>query len=339
MTAPSAEQLVIERREWRQRIVRDYEPVANRLQSAYQRTIRQLERDSRVFVEQLRSLGEDGVLSAEDLRRLNSYQKLLVRIEAEMNDFATIARNEAAGLADDAVTSGLEAAQQMTVASSGRAGSVVAAAWNQVDPEALARLISYVDSAALRGRFASFGENAANNIADVLLSLVAQGKNPVMIARVLNGWYSVPFSWSSNMVRTAQIYSYRGATHAAYAANSDIINGWMWQSALDERVCISCLSQHGTVFPVDQTLNDHHQGRCVPVPVVRGTRWAQDVKTGPQWFDEQPVETQTLVMGQHMHEAYRRGEVWWSDFSTPYQDEVYGTMLRAASLREILERR
>ena len=36
----------------------------------------------------------------------------------------------------------------------------------------------------------------------------------------------------------------------------------------DDRVCCSCLALHGTEFPLDETLDDHPNGRCAMIPVT-----------------------------------------------------------------------
>lgn len=75
---------------------------------------------------------------------------------------------------------------------------------------------------------------------------------------------------------------------------------------------------------------------CVPVPVVRGTRWAEDFEPGPVRFAGLDAERQRAIMGPALYAAWRAGDVRWGDFSRPYQDNVFGEMLRAASLRDLL---
>jgi hypothetical protein len=140
------------------------------------------------------------------------------------------------------------------------------------------------------------------------------------------------------MARTAQAYSYRGASHALYRANDDIVEGWVWIAALDARVCLSCISQHGTFHRNDETLNDHHRGRCTAAARVVGTRLFDGMRTGPEWFDQQPEAVQRSMMGPGMFDAYRRGAFGWPDVSVTYSDAVYGSMRRAATLKELLAR-
>lgn len=337
MVANAPLDTIILRGDWRQRIVRENEALARRLQAAYARTLPRLRAEIDTLDRRLRDLyAVNGDISAQELRDLREWKALLTSIEAENRDFAVIARNETAQGQQTAIRAGTSAAQEMAQSTSGRAGPAVAAAWNRPDPAALEQLINYVDGPALRTEFAQFGERAAEQFADVMLTAVAQGKNPLALARIMEMWLGVPYAQAENLARTTQLWSYRSATHAAYRANSDVVTGWVWYSAADARACISCWSQHGSVHPVNEILDDHYRGRCVPVPVVRGTTWADDFESGPERFERLGTEQQRQIMGPGMHAAWRAGDVRWNDFSRPYQDGVFGEMLRAASLRELL---
>lgn len=328
---------IILRGDWRRRIVRENEALARRLQAAYERTLPRLRAEIDSLNQRMAELYEiNGGLNAQEVRGLRQWTSLMAAIETENRDFAVIARNETAQGQRDAIRAGASAAQEMAQSTSGRLGPALAAAWNRPDPAALERLINYVDGPALRAEFTQFGTRAAEQFADVVLAAVAQGKNPLALARIMELWLSVPYAQAENIARTTQLWSYRSATHAAYRVNSEVVIGWLWYSAADDRSCISCWSQHGSVHPVNEILDDHHRGRCVPVPIVRGTRWADDFESGPARFEALAGDRQRRIMGPGMHAAWRAGAVNWRDFSRSYQDNVFGEMLRAASLRELL---
>jgi hypothetical protein len=135
----------------------------------------------------------------------------------------------------------------------------------------------------------------------MVLAGVAQGYGPRRIATVLEQALGMPYAWAETMTRTVQVYSYRTATHAAYAANPQVISGWMWQSARDTRTCLSCLAMDGSVHGLDEVLNDHHRGRCAPVPIVRGTTWVESYVPSREWFDQQPTDVQAGMMGGAMY--------------------------------------
>ena len=112
----------------------------------------------------------------------------------------------------------------------------------------------------------------------------------------------------------------------------------MWRAALDLRTCMSCVRQHGSIHPTSEMLRDHHRGRCGPVPIVRGATWQYDVEGGEDWFNRQPASVQRRMMGPGMYSAWRRNEFAFTDLSRPYTDDVYGEMLRAATLGELTRR-
>ena len=100
---------------------------------------------------------------------------------------------------------------------------------------------------------------------------------------------------------------------------------------------MSCVSKHGRIFQLNEILNDHHRGRCAPIPVVKGSGWVRGIQTGPDWFESLPQEDQQAVMkNQAMYRAWQDGAISWGDMSASYQDEVYGEMIREASLSGIL---
>ena len=329
---------VIFRRDWREELVRLNDDTASRLLSAYQRTLPRIQQAAGELTDQLIELAgrELADISAADLRGLSTYQRLLVRVETEMRDFAVIIRNEAANAQDDGIQLGLNAASDMVGSQAGPFEAQIMAAFNRPDPAAIQRLVNYVDGSAMQQRFAAFGESAAQNLADVLLTGVAQGKNPRAIAALIESWYNLPYAWAENMTRTVQNWSYRTASHAAYAANPDIVTGWVWLASLDDRACLSCWQQHGSIHPVSEVLNDHHRGRCAPLGIVRGTRWAESVQRGQDRFNELDSARQQQIMGGAMWRAWQAGAVQWGEFSQRYSDGVYGTMLREASLKDIL---
>lgn len=335
----SALQTIIDRSAWRSQLATDYTDTAQRLQTAYGRILPNLQASAAGLtgrINQWVSDNPDGNLRPENVQGFQQYQDLLNRVEVEMNGFASLLGNEAAITQDSATTIGANGALEMTQAVSGGMGEIIAATWNRPNPAALANLVNYVDGNAFRATINSFGTNAAQSVADTILASVAQGKSPRAIANIVSNWFNLPAAWALNSIRTVQLYSYRTANHATYAANSDVLDGWVWVASLDDRCCISCVSQHGTVHALNETLNDHHSGRCVAAPLVKGSTWHKEMQSGPEWFDNLTPEQQRAQMGGAMFEAWKAGAVGWGDMSQKYTDPVYGEMLRAASLKGIL---
>lgn len=329
---PTTDEAVFGRGAWRQRLVDDYAPTAERLQEAYSEVIDNLMPYADALTNVLLQMVEKGITPDRTaLYGMSEYQRLLIRTEFEMQQFGNLTARQAANLQAGASQSGIDAARGLSTSIGGR---IVAGAWVAPDPAALAQLINFVDDPAMRAIFENFGRDASQTLADTILTGVAQGKGPRTISRMMRQFIDgVPLSWADNTTRTVQIYSYRYANHAAYKANDRVISGWRWSSARDVRTCISCWSQHGKVFRLDQTLNDHHRGRCAPVPIIIGSRvtWS----TGEEIFRGLNASQQREIMGPSLYEAYQRGDAQFENFSTPYQDSIYGEMLRRTTNREM----
>lgn len=335
-TSPLA--MVAGRRDWRLELERNYQPLSRRLQDAYRRLTPGIERAIGTLSDEIQGMIERGEeFSPQALRDMTTYQQLLTRIQVEMRDFGAVVRQVGAEAQTQMLQLGLDSALDAVTAQVGNA-QVLASVWMRPDPAALQNIVNYAESEAFTARMRAFGDNAAQSFADTMLGLTAQGQNPRAIARGMTQWLSIPYTWAENSTRTMQLYSYRFSNHAAYAANPRVVTGWMWRAALDLRTCMSCVRQHGSIHPTSEMLRDHHRGRCGPVPIVRGATWQYDVEGGEDWFNRQPASVQRRMMGPGMYSAWRRNEFAFSDLSRPYTDDVYGEMLRAATLGELTRR-
>jgi hypothetical protein len=338
-TSPAVAAIIAARDAWRRTLLVKYKPTAERLQAAYARTLQRLAPYHTAVTDVLIARAKAGeTITAQDVRGVPEWAQLLVQVELELDAFAKLADFEASQSADVAVTVGAKQAQALTVGTvPARAQGVINAAWIEPDPEAMRQLIGYVDGAAMQAKFAEFGAKAAQSYADVVLTGFAQGKHPVAMARVMANWLNVPYSWAQTTTRTAYLYSYRGANQATYAANAHILDGWMWWATFDGRTCLSCWDRHGRIYRLDAFLNDHHNGRCAPVPLVAGAVWPDEVLTGQQEFERLPdTQKREVLRSPQLWELYQAGKLPWGEFSTPYQNDVFGEMLRAATVKEIL---
>ena len=107
---------------------------------------------------------------------------------------------------------------------------------------------------------------------------------------------------------------------------------------------MSCVALHGSVHPVTETLNDHHNGRCAMIPNTVTYRDLGlhvdtpelEIESGRDWFKEQPAAMQQQMMGQGMWDAWQGNQFAFDKLSQPYSDKVYGVMRRQATLGEVL---
>lgn len=195
----------------------------------------------------------------------------------------------------------------------------------------------------------NYGPAVSEKVSQHILDGIGQGMNPRRIAILLNRNFTNALgnglTWAMTTVRTAQIKSYQLATQATYQANPDLVPTWIWHSELAAgRTCMSCINQHGSEHPVSEPMNDHHNGRCAALPktisfAALGLNIPERRRPpvqGEDWFNAQPVATQREMMGGAMFRAWKDDQVPFNELSQPYEDGVYGELLRQASLKDIL---
>jgi len=83
-----------------------------------------------------------------------------------------------------------------------------------------------------------------------LVDGVALGHGPTQIANRLDTQLSTLHWQNLRLARTETMRAYREAQRVNMLQNSEVIAGWRWSSAADNRSCIICLGQHGKVFPL-----------------------------------------------------------------------------------------
>jgi SPP1 gp7 family putative phage head morphogenesis protein len=170
---------------------------------------------------------------------------------------------------------------------------------------------------------------------DAILEGVRLGRNPRVIADAVRKMFGRGLADALRFVRTAQLWAYREANRASMVANQDVLEGWVWSAAFDERTCMSCVVMHGTIHPVDEALNDHHNGRCVAIPLVIGFPNPVE-QTGLQWFEQQSEATQRALMGPGKYDAWRSGSIRLDQLTEERRDDVYGLMRVEPSLKSLL---
>ena len=339
-TRPTEREIAAAREQYQRQLVQEEDATVQRMLTAYQRLLRTgspIDRAMQALVDRITTMEEP---SPQDVQDLKAYQDFIATVKQDMDGFSAIYQNEAANLTESAASIANQSALDMAVANVPIAQGEITVGWNQPDPRALADLVSIVDNDTWRANQAAYGDNAAEYMSDVILGMVAQGKNPRFIARGITDAMNTPYAWADNTVRTAQIYSYRRVSHLAYASNPQFIEGWVWQATLDPRTCFSCVSQHGRLYKIDQTLNDHHRGRCSPLPKVVGTSWHQSMQSGEDWFKSLTAKEHQVyrasIRNNKLYDAVLNGDVPFNELSVPYQDSVYGEMMRQVTYKEIV---
>jgi hypothetical protein len=99
---------------------------------------------------------------------------------------------------------------------------------------------------------------------------------------------------------------------------------------------MSCVAMHGTLHPVDERMNDHHNGLCVPLPAVEGFPNPVE-ESGEDWFRRQSAGVQRQMMGPGKLDAWNQGLVQIGQMSGVREDDVYGPMRYELPLKALIE--
>ena len=272
-------------------------------------------------------------ITAASVRKLSSYKSLVGEINKELTKFQGYAGTVMQQAANDAISLGTKSAKVLTLAGN----PAVAAYWRNLNPRAIEALISYFgEGSALMKRLDKLAGENALRVAQTIIDNVALGNNPQKIAYLIRDSLGGGLTDALRMTRTVQIYSYREANRASYVANGDIVQGWYWMSALDPNTCMSCLAMHGTFHTNDETLDDHHNGLCVMIPAVIGSKSPFEENAGQKFFDSLSESEQKRMMGEGKLEAYKEGKFEFGQLSTTRNDPVYGDMRGETSLKDLI---
>lgn len=207
--------------------------------------------------------------------------------------------------------------------------------WNTPNPDAVISLINYTDGDAFKKMLSIYSEDALGIVANQAIRGMVEGWGPLRSAREIRRTATdIPAYMANNYMRTLQLESYRSATTIHQTANADIIEEIVRIGVLDTRICLCCVALNGTRLRVGEKVQDHHQGRCTSIAIVRGR--SRSIVTGQQWFDALPDGEKLELMGPGNFDAFKAGKVQLRDFVQTYNDPVFGDMVREASLRGIL---
>ena len=287
--------------------------------------------------------------TAGQVAKLARWKALRRQIAAEVARFGQFVDTDMTSNAQLMIALGLEHGEQMTLAGLPEPlAAAIRTQWNRLPADAVRALMGFLapGSPLHSALVDQLGDAVAEGVERALLKGLALGQNPRVVARLIQRELGQALTWALRTARTAMLYAYREANRASYVANPSIVGGWIWHAKLgDGRTCMSCISQHGTVHPPDEALNDHHNGRCAMIPVT--VSWEElglpglpdtrpQVGSGRDWFAGLSETEQRRQMGPAMWRAWKDGKVSWEDLSREHVDPVYGSMRVMPSLRALL---
>ena len=192
------------------------------------------------------------------------------------------------------------------------------------------------------------GEIAGRGVREVRTALqtgVAAGHSPRDIARAVQRASGSSLARALTIARTESIRAYRDITADQYKRSRSILEGWVWNAALDRRTCPACWAMHGQEFTVDETLDSHPNCRCAMIPKTKswadlgfpGTPDSRPSTTGgPDLFSKLSGSDQAAILGPGKYQAYKDGQITLPDLVHRTDSPRWGPGRREATLREAL---
>lgn len=145
---------------------------------------------------------------------------------------------------------------------------------------------------------------------------LAAGHNPNRIAsRLANSIKGLTQGRAQTIARTEWHRATRAARQEAFE-QSDVVQSWIWRSALDGRTCGVCYINHGTEHKTNEMLPGHPNCRCVMIPKtkdwaalgVSGIRATQaPIEPGASKFRRLSEKEQKRLIGQRRLDMYKAG--------------------------------
>ena len=303
--------------------------------------------NSGIIEQRLQELVAEAKLLADAGKPLARDNAILRALLADMDD--TVGANldrmrlAAGGLQGDAFSVADLANRQLMLEGFDEATrSLISAQWNRVDPQVMKELVDFVDKSAWEQQLAKYGDEVTAKIRDIAIRGPLEGWGPNRVANAIvnsvqgkAGGAGFPQAQAENLMRTLQGQSFRTAQTINRVANADILESQIRISALEpSRTCLSCVALHGETFPIDQRIDDHHRGLCTSIPVIRGR--PRTIESGQEWWDKRTPAQQLAQAKPANFAALQSGAVTLPDYVQPYDDPVFGNMIRESSLSGIL---
>lgn len=264
---------------------------------------------------------------------------LEAQIEREIGRFAVEGAHITTGAQALAIEQAVEHAGVLIRTATGEARARVSTnAGGRLNGRAVEAVAGFAsDGSPLRALFDALGASASQAARARLIEGVTLGRGTREIAASMQGAFDGNLARALTVARTETLRSYREATRETYAANDDVLSGYVWQASHSARTCAMCWAMSGTVFETAEVFSTHPNCRCVMLPVSRKNPIT--VKGGVEAFAELDAQTQRAILGAGKFEAYRRGDFTLNELVATRRDPRWGLQRFERSLRDLTGKR
>ncbi len=294
------------------------------------------------------ALGDDP--TPAQVVRLDRYKSLLAQTADEMDKFAGTLEGEVRTLRQIAIDDAATHSRQLVLMSLPRLPAATLAqlmvAFNRMPASAVeAMLGSLSKGSPLAKLLDKFGIQAAQDIGATITDGIALGYNPRKVATQIREKMGGNLTRALTVSRTEMLRSYRAATLGNYAANPDIVKGWIWSAAKSPRSCLACLALDGREFPMSEEFQKSHvQCRCSPRPKtisyadlgLKTKEPPSQYQTAAQWFEGLSDAEKRGMMSGAAFDAYKAGRVTLQDFIGTSRSKQWGDSFTERPISDIL---
>jgi SPP1 gp7 family putative phage head morphogenesis protein len=241
-----------------------------------------------VRIGELQEVG--GAATPAMLAQEERYRVLLQQIEEEMITLAATAGNATSAAQGAGIAATQAALPGVARATMGAAPAGASLPWVELPATAVEALVGFAsDGSPLSDLFRAIGPDLSQGATQALVDGIAGGWNPRETASAMDAVLNVGRARAENIARTETMRAMREASRQSYEQNGDVVDGWIWHSALGTRTCPACWAMHGTEHPSSERLAGHQQ--CF----VAGTQvQTHKVLAGvSRWYDGQVLDIRT----------------------------------------------
>lgn len=249
-------------------------------------------------------LGGETLVTEAMILRNTRFQKLLWQARAEYGKFADYVEERVSDLQEEALKKGIEDAY--TVLGSSLEAAGLSITFDKLPIGAIENMIGLTaDGTPLKTLLMdSYGE-AVNGIIEEMLTGLAKGLNPTDIAELMANKFGVGLDRALTIARTEQARAYRTASLEQYR-DSGVVMQYKRMAKKDDTTCLGCLFADGEIYDTEHEFDEHPNGRCSIIPVVRGApepTW----QTGKEWFASLSADRQQSILGDKRFDLWQNG--------------------------------
>jgi SPP1 gp7 family putative phage head morphogenesis protein len=324
---------------FRKALLKREREAATRLVKAYGSAYERLSAQLKILTDQIEKARAAGEMVSEAwLLRQERYRALLGQVIKEIGKFADLAGSVITAEQRRAVNQALQDSERLLLSAIEQAPEGISTEFNRVNKGAVENLVGFLgDGSPLKSLLDELPRDAAAKVSRGLTDGIIRGRNPKAIAREIRAGLNGNLTRALRIARTETLRAYREASHQTYQENSDVLEGWIWLSALGSRSCIACIALHGTFHLLDERMKSHISCRCTQVPAVKG----QDlgIQKGTDWFKKQLAKVQREIFDQEdKYKAYKAGKVKLEDFVSLRRSPEWGDSYQVLSLDRALNK-